>query len=322
MSKKINAYDIAKVAHVSPSTVSRVLNHKNNVNLITAQKVEEVIKKLEFKRNKDKNTAKIILLNIPDLSNTFYADIIEGIKAAANANQYHLLIDQTDLGNTDIQHFMNLVRRLQISGLITFKQLSLSILNRLSSIIKVVQCNEFNPASDLPYVTINDYSAAKDATIQLLRTGKRNIGLINGPKSFRYAYERERGFKDALKEYNISTTKEWLISLPAIKYEIALPIVSQLLSAQPHPDAFFCVSDTLGAAVINAAQKYRLRVPADIAVIGFDNTMISQIITPPLTTVNQPRFQIGYSSVELFKNFDHKNRHLQLETEFIVRNSI
>ncbi|MFT8318225.1 MAG: LacI family DNA-binding transcriptional regulator [Sporolactobacillus sp.] len=322
MREKINAYDVAKIAHVSPATVSRVLHHKNNVNLATAQKVEEAIVQLGFHQSKNDDAVKIILLNVTDISNIFYTDVIEGVKAAANANNYQLLIDQTELNTENIQSFLTLIKNLHVYGLIVLKQLSSYILNKLSRSIRVVQCNEYNSEVDLPYVSIDDYSAARDATQQLILSGKRRICLLNGPRSFRYARERERGFKDTLIENDISITDDWIISLSAIRYEIALPVVSQLLSSKYHPDAFFCVSDTLGAAVIGAAHKYRLNIPNDIAIIGFDNTMISQIITPSLTTINQPKFQIGYSVVELLKNFDQEKQHIKLDTELIIRESI
>ncbi|QBO35959.1 LacI family transcriptional regulator [Periweissella cryptocerci] len=322
MPKKLNAYDIAKVAHVSPATVSRVLNHKNNVNLVTAQKVEEAVAQLGFEREKDKYATKIIMVNIPNISNIFYANIIEGINAAANANNYQVIINQTQLSDDNIQNFLELVKNLHVYGLVTLTALPNYVLNKLLNIIRVVQCNEFNPDVDLPYVSIDDYAAAKNATNQLIKSGKKNLCIINGPKSFRYSRERERGFIDALKENDLPINPDWLTSIPAVKYEIALPIVSQLLSSQKHPDAFFCASDTIGAAVINSTHKYHLRIPEDIAVVGFDNTVISQILTPSLTTVSQPQFQIGYSAVEMLKTSHQESPHLLLDTEFVVRESI
>lgn len=322
MTEKINAYEIAKLAHVSPATVSRVLNHKNNVNLATAQKVEEIIEQLGLKIKKQEHASKLLLLNVTEISNIFYMDVIEGVKAAALANGYQLLIDQTELNVQTIKPFMEMLQRLQVYGLIVLKQLPSSILNRIANNIRVVQCNEFNPAVDLPYVSIDDYAAAKSATDQLIYHGRERICFINGPKSFRYAQERERGYLDALKAHDLIQNPDWNISLPAIKYDIALPVVAQLLSSQFRPDAFFCASDTLAAAVIGAAHQYHIAVPDEISVIGFDNTMISQMMTPSLSTIGQPRFQIGYSAVELFKTYDHEKQHLILNTELTLRESL
>lgn len=262
------------------------------------------------------------MLNIPDISNFFYANIIDGINAAANANNYQVIINQNDLANDNIQSFLDTIKDLHIYALITLQQLPTSILNKILNVIRVVQCNEYNAEVDLPYVSIDDYAAAKNATLQLLKSGKTNLALITGPKSFRYSRERERGFIDALTEYDIPVNPAWLIALPAVKYEIALPIISQLLSSRHHPDGFFCASDTIGAAVINSAKKYHFSVPADLGVVGFDNTIISQIVSPSLTTVSQPQFQIGYTAVEMLKSFDQEHPHVLLDTDFIMRESI
>jgi len=92
-----------------------------------------------------------------------------------------------------------------------------------------------------------------------------------------------------------------------------------MLSSRHHPDAFFCISDTLGAAVISVAKKYNLKIPEDIAVIGFDNTILSKILNPALTTINQPKFQEGYSAIDLLRTSDGNQNHLFLKTELIVR---
>ncbi|KGO29626.1 hypothetical protein Q757_06950, partial [Oenococcus alcoholitolerans] len=171
----------------------------------------------------------------------------------------------------------------------------------------------------LPYVTIDDYSAAKTATEKLISLNKQKIGLINGPRSFRYARERERGFRDALKENGINANEDWILSLPVIKYDIALPIVDQIFSTEYYPEAFFCISDTFGAAVVTIAKKHKLKMPEDLSIIGFDDTIFSQIISPPITTVSQPKFKIGYSAVELLEKYDLKKEHIILGTKLIMR---
>lgn len=321
MPNKINAYEIAKLAHVSPATVSRVLNHKNNVNLDTAQKVEAVIAKLGYSRNANDN-ARIILLHVPDITNIFYTDVIAGVQSACNVENYQLLIDQTELTPDNEQAFTELLQEIHVYGLITLKQLPTSLLRRLERVIRIVQCNEFNPDVDLSYVAIDDYNSAQQATEQLLIRGYTHPCLLNGPRSFRYSRERERGYLETLAKHHIKLNVDWNISLPAVKFEIALPAVMQLLSLQQRPDAFFCVSDTLAAAVIVAAHQAHIQIPKEVAVIGFDDTLIAKTLTPALSTISQPRFQLGYSTVGLFRDYAEGPKHLILDTELILRQSL
>lgn len=319
MVKKINAYEVAKIAHVSPSTVSRVLNHRAQVSLDTAEKVDSAINKLGFGIHKNDGKRNLILVNLPELRNLFYTEIIEGIQAASNASGFRFLIDQTEINDVTINDFVKYIADLKIFGLVLLNQLPIHLLKALSKVTRIVQCCEYNIDSNLPSVSIDDFSAAKLATSQLIATGKIRLSILNGPRSFKYSKERERGFRKALDENNLIFNDDWNVSLPAISYDIAYPIVSQMLNSPNHPNAFFCVSDTLGAAVISTAKKYNLKIPDDIAVIGFDNTILSKIITPSLTTINQPKFQVGYSAIELLKNNDHKKNHLFLKTELIIR---
>ncbi len=319
MNKKINAYDVAKLANVSPSTVSRVLNHRSTVNIYTADKVDAAINSLGFGKKKNERNSRLIIINVPELSNLFYTEIIEGAKAAANAAGFQLLVDQTEINETTADDFTAFIDQLNVYGLILLNQLPTYLLKKLSKITRVVQCCEYNIESNLPSVSVDDFAASRLATQQLIDSGKDRISILNGPNSFKYSKERERGFKKALSENEIEYRKEWDISLPSISYDIAYPIVAQMLSSRHHPDAFFCISDTLGAAVISVAKKYNLKIPEDIAVIGFDNTILSKILNPALTTINQPKFQEGYSAIDLLRTSDGNQNHLFLKTELIVR---
>ncbi|WP_201308372.1 LacI family DNA-binding transcriptional regulator [Companilactobacillus farciminis] len=316
---KINAYQVARKAHVSPATVSRVLNHRSKVSIETAKKVDEAIDSLNFRVNEDDDNKHLIIVSVPELTNIFYTEILEGSKGAANAANFKLLIDQTEITDETINGFVSYIDELRVYGIILLNQLPTKLLNVLSKHTRVVQCCEYNIESNLPAISIDDYAAAKLATEQLISSGKNKIAILNGPHSFKYSRERERGFLKALSENHLNYNEDWNMELPAISYDIAYPIVSQMLNSFNRPNAFFCVSDTLGAAVISATRKYNLKIPEDISVIGFDNTVLSKIISPSLSTINQPKFQEGYTAVELLRKSDHRKNHLFLKTELIVR---
>ena len=128
-----------------------------------------------------------------------------------------------------------------------------------------------------------------------------------------------------MADANLSIPSSWIIQVPEINYDMAYTAVSQLLSTSEKPNAFFAASDVLAAAIINAAHRYKLHIPEDIMVVGFDNIMISTIVRPAITTINQPKFQLGYTAcemlVERIHNPNSKPRSMTLGTELIVRDS-
>ena len=128
---------------------------------------------------------------------------------------------------------------------------------------------------------------------------------------------------DAIEEAHLTIPRNWAVDLPENNYEMAYSAVCQMLNSDPVPNAFFAVSDTLAAAVLKAARKFQFKVPEDIMVVGFDNTSISYMCTPSITTVNQPEFQEGFTACELLikKIMDPETEvnSILLETELIIR---
>ncbi|MCV3296610.1 MAG: LacI family DNA-binding transcriptional regulator [Oenococcus sp.] len=329
MKTKINAYDIAKAANVSAATVSRFMHHPEKIKNSTAERIQAAIDKFGYahKDTKQNGQKRIILLNVPDITNIFYAEVIEGAKESAESNGYHLLVDQTALNASNILLFATLITKLHVFGVIILNQLPTYILNKIAKMTRVVQCCEYNPSAQLPFVSIDDYSAAKMASKQFLVSGKKQLAMINGNQDFKYAHERERGFCSAITEAGAKINPDWIVSLPVISYDLAYSTAVRLLNQKNHPDAFFCVSDTLGAGVVSAARKLKLKIPEDVAIIGFDNTIISNVISPSLTTINQPKWQEGYLAVDLLvNNYDREqlnnpDKQINLPVELIVRES-
>lgn len=159
----------------------------------------------------------------------------------------------------------------------------------------------------------------------LLSCGCNKISLINGPRNFRYAAERLRGFADVMEQAGLFVPKNWIVQLPEVDFSIAYAAVCKVLNADIRPNAFFAVSDIFAAAAIRSAHRYGLRVPEDIMVVGFDNIPISMMTSPSITTISQPTVSEGYAACELLvdmiENPEIHPQSLVLETELIVRES-
>jgi LacI family repressor for deo operon, udp, cdd, tsx, nupC, and nupG len=176
---------------------------------------------------------------------------------------------------------------------------------------------------DIPFVTIDDVSAARNAVEYLISLGRKRIAFINGPLEYKYAQDRLKGYLQALEQASIKKDPEIIIQLQEISYDMAVSAAFQLLNSDQRPDAFFASSDVYAAAAIKAVRRSDLEVPKDIAILGFDNIELSTMCTPSITTVNQPKFQLGLLSCEmLIKRISGEQipiSSMYMDTELIVR---
>lgn len=328
-SKHITVGQIAVHAGVSAATVSRVINHRDLVKTDTVRLVEASMNELGFiipdQKSIDTKVQPVIILNVPQINNIFYTDVIRGATASANAHGCHLLISQSPLDHGSVGEFYQLITRVNAAGVILLNQLSSELLHQLNQIVPIIQCCEYNQESELPYVSIDDCAAAQRATEYIISSGKNKIAFINGPLSYKYATQRRQGFLNALQNADLSIPNNWLIQLPEVNYDMAYAAACRLLTGDVIPNAFFAASDTLAAGIIRAAKRYQYHVPKDIIVIGFDNTELSSMFCPSITTVSQPKFQQGFSAcemlLEMISDPHMATRSLLLDTELIIRES-
>ena len=330
INKRPSISEIAKAAEVSPATVSRVINHPETVKAETICKVREVMEQFGFTTNElpagGKPTGSLILVCLPSIANPFYSNILKGIKASANAHGFHILIHPEVISRSTISRFNDIRQYANISGIITLSaKMDPLLLETLDNYAPVVQCCEYNSKSHVPYVGIDDFNAARSATDYLLSSGRKKIAFVNGPLTFNYAQERLRGFEDALLKNNVSIPSSWKISLPDISYDIGYSSISQLLSGSNRPNAIFAISDVFAIAALRAARRFGLRVPHDLSVIGFDNIDIAAMVSPAISTINQPCFQIGFTACETLaeriRNPVSMPHSILLDAELVLRES-
>jgi len=321
--------EIAADAGVSLATVSRVINRKDGIRGSTSSRVIASMNRLGYSLPEElKNSSSgngLILFNIPSLNNPFYEEIIMGAKSSAARYGYHLLINKEHINRNTIQGIIDLVRRTRAAGIITANQVPTGVLQKLSRCTTVVQCCEFNQSVDLPYVTIDDASAAEDVIDYLFSAGKRRIALINGPEPYKYARCRLIGYESAFKKAGVPIDQGLMVQLPSLSYDLAVSACMQLLNSGNPPDSFFTCSDIYAAAAVRASHLSGYRVPQDIMVTGFDNVQLSAMVIPSITTVNQPKVQLGAMACELLMEKiadpESPNRKVVLKTELIIRES-
>jgi LacI family repressor for deo operon, udp, cdd, tsx, nupC, and nupG len=322
--------EIAEKTGVSISTVSRILTGSAKVSDAASRRVFEFFEKNDYdfatlRLKKTDHAGGLIIFNVPSLINPFYSSICGGAKTAAANYGYNLLINEDHINNNTIDNFINLIKRVKAAGLIITNSVSGTLLKRLASMVPLVQCCEYDETIPLPYVSIDDRAAAKTIMEYLFSQGRKTIALINGPMRYKYARFRLQGYLESLEKSGISPDPALIIQLPEINYDIAVSEIIRLFQKGILPDAFFCVSDVYAAAVIKAGKRLGFSIPRDFMVIGFDNVEIASMTYPAITTINQPKHQLGFSSCEILIeriiNPQAPVRNILLETELIVRES-
>lgn len=320
--------EIAKAAGVSPATVSRVLNHKGIVKGNTYERVVAALHEMGYpfqEENRDAASGGLIILNIPSLDNPFYSEIVDGAKTSASRHGYHLLINEEHINRGTLPRIIELLHKTRAVGLITLNHISTETLSKLSDIITLVQCCEYDAGVDLPYVSIDDLSAGRSVVEYLLSLGRKRIAFISGPTRYKYSRQRLQGYCDALKASRFEVDPHLIVQLPEISYDLAISCAMQLLNSSEPPDAFFTTSDVYATAAIRAAYLAGKRVPQDVMVTGFDNIEFSSMAIPSITTVSQPKTQLGFMACELLLEKiacpTTPNKKVMLETELIIRES-
>lgn len=331
---KVTIHDISREAQVSIATVSRVLNKKGNVSKEVEARVLEAAKKLNYTFTKAAPAAesakrpKLIAVLLPGLSNPFYNDILDGIQDVAAKNKYNLIVMQNKIDSmsydSELPRFLN---SNLVDGLITM--MYATHLKTLSTLIDpqvpVVQCCEYDEELPYPYVAIDDYQAAYNAVSYLGGIGRKRIAFLNSTSHSQYGRKREQGYRDAMRDLGLPVNENQVYHLNLVDLNVAFSASLKMLSDKNCPDAIFTVSDIYAIAASRAARRLGLRVPQDVAIVGFDNIDMASMNEPPLTTVNQPRYEIGSTCcatlLGIIKKRPPMANGLLLESELVVRSS-
>ncbi|MGF6906526.1 LacI family DNA-binding transcriptional regulator [Fusobacterium sp. PH5-44] len=302
---KIN--DVAKYAGVSLATVSRVINGKN-VKKETREKVEEAIKKLNYVPNfmassLQKTKSNMILVIVPAISNPYYSSILEGIEVAAKSFGYNIILGSSYSSEKQLLKYMNLLNTKLVDGIILMEKISLNKIKeviRNDSLIKnIVQCSEYIEENQLTYITIDHRKAAYEAVNHLISIGKKEIYFFSIKKDYLYSALRKEGMLDALKDNGLKFEQGNEMLLDELSMKEAQKYMNILLSNRKMENAgIFAVSDIIAMGILKTLNDKKIKIPEDVAVVGFDNIELAAFSQPSLTTVSQPGYELGVESVK------------------------
>jgi len=294
---------IARMAGVSVATVSRVLNNSDSVKPANRQKVLEAIEESNYQPNllaRQLRTARssMILVLVSDISNPFCAEVVKGIEEQAEKNGYRILLCNSGADIARSRSSLQLLSGKMVDGIITMDAFSkLPELSQLIGRAPWVQCAEHDDNGQISCVGIDDDVAAQSVVHYLAGQGRQRIALINHDLRYRYARLRQQGYAYQLKEQQLAWKA--IAYASELSFSAGKAAMNQLLAGETRPDAVFAVSDTLAAGAMAAIQQAGLRIPQDIAVVGFDGSELADMVSPPLTTLAQPSREIGRRACEL-----------------------
>ncbi|EIZ9494081.1 DNA-binding transcriptional regulator CytR [Cronobacter sakazakii] len=297
--------DVAVRARVSTATVSRALMNPEKVSQATRNRVEQAAIDVGYlpgslNRNLKRNESRTILVIVPDICDPFFSEIIRGIEVTAAEQGYLVLIGDCAHQNQQEKTFIDLIITKQIDGMLLLgSRLPFDASKEEQrNLPPMVMANEFAPELELPTVHIDNLTAAFNAVNYLHELGHQRIACIAGPEEMPLCHYRLQGYVQALRRSGMTVDPHY-IARGDFTYEAGANALEQLLSLPQPPTAIFCHSDVMALGALSMAKRRGFRVPDDLSIIGFDNIALAEFCDPPLTTVAQPRFDIGREAMLL-----------------------
>ena len=334
--KKSTIYDVAKIAGVSPSTVSRVMNAPEIVAEDTRQKVMNSVKELAYipnmiAANMPRRRTNYIGLIIPDITNIFFSNLVRGVQDVCEKHGYSVLVVNSDDSQGKEGRYLKLLYSRRVDGVILtvagyrekkFPEEELFLLKKMNIVLIDREINGMMA----PIVKVNNFTGAYSAVKYLLAMGHKKIMYLAGIEGTRTNQEREKGYLSALKKAHINWKKEMTADFRLdTAYQKIMHYWLKLKNLDELPTAIFAANDLMAIGALKAFTQIKIRVPEDISIIGFDNIPFSDCTYPPLTTIAQPTYQMGQKAVEtLLRLIDKKKikKSVEFETKLIERDSV
>lgn len=336
--KKTTIHDIAKHLNITASTVSRALKNSSRISDATIKSVHEVAKKLNYQPNTiaaalRKGKSNVVGIIIPMADRNFFASIIRGIEEIVNDAGYNVIICQSNDSPEKEKANINTLLESQVDCIIAsyakettdfshYKE----IVERGVPLILFDRLHESLESLDVDAVVIDDYLGAYKATQHLIEQGCRRIVHFSGSQHVSIYKDRKRGYAEALIQNGIYVD-ESLILESDLKLAAGKRLANDLISRIELPDAIFSASDYAAMGAMKILKKNRVKIPEQIAIVGFSNESFTSFVEPSLSTVDQHSKKMGQYAAHLFldmvnnKKKEHTITKTVLKPELIIRNS-
>lgn len=325
--------DVAKHANVSITTVSRVLNQTEHaVNSDTRERVLKAIKELGFypnamARGLHLKETKTIGLIVQDISNPYYPSIVRGVEDAAQELGYTVILANAYRSRERTTKYLNVLREKRVDGIIftgggavkDAAEDNFFERNDVSTVVIGKSCN-----AKMPSVQVNNVQASREACEHLIRLGHRQIVTVTGPEDSTTVVDRLEGYRQALMAHGIVFREEFVLRCN-FEFDEGYKAVEKFLDvSNDKVTAIFAQNDMMAIGIMKALKEKGLKIPEDIAVIGFDNIPLASFVTPMLSTVAVPIYELGRTAMRIMSDLQsgHEiSRITTLPTKLLLRQS-
>lgn len=325
--------DVAKLAKVSTSTVSHVLNSTRYVSPEIKKRVLQAMEELHYTpsalaRSLKKKETKTLGMLISNSTNPFYAEVIKGVERCCYLRGYNLILCNTENSIERMQASLEMLLQKQVDGLFIMckdgNSNEFNLFERYEPVPTVVM--DWGPNHiQLDQIQDNSFLGGLIATQHLIDMGHKNIGCITGPLEKKTALLRLNGFKACMDKASLPINNKWIVN-GNFTTEGGFKAFEQIFNNEELPSALFVSNDIMAMGVINAAYNKSILIPNNISVIGYDDIKLAKFITPSLTTIHQPKFRLGAAAVELLLDKIHNKtrdaKTIQLTPTLVIRDSV
>ncbi|OAA25563.1 LacI family transcriptional regulator [Kosmotoga sp. DU53] len=338
MSRKVTISDLARKLNISPSTVSRALAGKPGVSAELRQKVQNLAKEMDYVPNvaakslKTKKT-KTIGLIISDIRNPFFLDVMRGVESVLFPRGYKFIVCSVNENLEREAVYLNWLMEHGVEGILASPLTTVSGKHNGNLYRKVARFGIpvvfydrlINGIGDFDSVVLDNETAIADGVFYLRRKGHKKIGICLARRGLYTIEERYKGFKKAVELLQIETRPEWIIEGKHPMYS-SFEKLKKLFSSEERPTAIISTNHPMTRSILRAAKSCGLRIPEDISVLGFDDLIENELMSPPITTIRQPVMEIGRIAVTLLLGrIDGEKESpssIKLKAELIERESV
>lgn len=301
----ISIKDIARKADVSHSTVSRALRNSPLVNRETAERIRKIAKESDFRVSaigRSLATGRTYTLGVvaTTIEDPFISEVVSGAEDAANAHGYSLILTNSNANPDRELKVVHSFEERRVDGIIVLDSrvgsVYVPMLTRMR--VPIVLINSQHPGEYVHSISIDNIGASQTATRYLVHLGHRQIAYMGKTGGYQSNAERAAGYRQALQAAGIEERPEYVVMGDG-KPESGKNAMEQLLSLPEIPTAVFCYNDLMAIGAFSAIRQRGLTVPGDISIVGFDDIGIASFTQPPLTTIRQPKHQMGRAATEM-----------------------
>ncbi len=330
----ITIKDLAARLHVNFSTVSRALHDHPGISQKKKNEILKLADELDYQPNLIAKSlqncqTKTIGVIVPEIKHHFFYEVLDGIEDVAYKAGYSVLMCKS---NEDYDREVINVRTLlsnRLAGLLVSVSQNTKDSNHFKGLLKkkipLVFFDRVCEDLKANKVIVDDYKGAFTAVEYLVKSGYKHIAHLAGLQHLSISINRFKGYQDALSKHKITFQKEHVV-FGGLDEKDGMQGLKQLLRSKTLPDAVFCINDPVALGVFRQCRKEGLKIPQDIAIVGFSDNPISSLIDPPLTTIAQRPYKLGIAAAKLLleqihENGSHRTKTEILETELIIRKS-